>query len=108
MFYLRNWYRFSAILLALRKACFDESILPTYFELINPDQHYAVFRARMKAQPGLPFLFPYVQQYTLYGEAVVKEVFSFVSYNMDTVLAQSAHPPEKLGSLRSFLAYICG
>lgn len=108
MFHLRNWYRFSTILIALRKACFNESILPTYFELINPDQHYAVFRARMKAQPGLPFLFPYVQQFTLYGEAVVEEVFSFVSYNMDTVLAQSALSTREVGLLRSFLAYICG
>jgi len=108
LLHLRNWYRFSAILLALRRACFDESILLTYFNLINPDQHYAAFRAQMKAQPGLPFLFPYVQQYTLHGDAVLAEVFSFASYNMEAVLAQSGSSTRGLGLLRHFLACICG
>jgi len=108
LLHLRNWYRFSAILLALRRACFDESILLIYFNLINLDQHYAAFRAQMKAQSGLPFLFPYVQQYTLHEDAVLAKVFSFASYNMKAMLAQFDFFIRELELLRHFLACICG
>ena len=58
----------------------------------------------MKAQPGLPFLFPYVQEYTMHGEAVVGEVFSFTSCNVEAVLAQPGSSTREV----EFLACIYG
>lgn len=44
--------------------------------------NYAVCRAEMRARPGLPFLFPLFREYCSNGDAVLREVFSFVSYDM--------------------------
>ena len=62
----------------------------------------------MKAQSRLLFLFPYVQQHIRYEEVVVAKVFSFASYDMESVLAQSGSSTREVGLLRSFLAGICG
>ncbi|KAL9124562.1 MAG: hypothetical protein Q9217_006116 [Psora testacea] len=90
LFRLRNWYRFSALLVALREAHFDESTLPSYFDLLDPSDDFTNFRAHMAAQPGLPFLLPYVKRYAVRGEEVViADVFQFLLYNPEAVLALS-------------------
>lgn len=81
LFHLRNWYRFSALLITLREARFDESTLPSYFDLLDPSGNFAAFRAHMAAQPRLPFLLPYVKPYAVRGEeSVVGEAFQFLLY----------------------------
>ena len=58
----------------------------------------------MAAQPGLPFLLPYVKHYAVRGEEfVVGEVFQFLLYNPDAVLAQSGRSTREHRFLRYFL-----
>ncbi len=109
LFRLRNWYRFSALLIALREAHFDESTLPSYFDLLDPNNNFAAFRAHMAAQPGLPFLLPYVKQYAIRGEeTALGEVFQFLLYNPEAVLAQSGCSTRDYGVLRYLLPCIYG
>jgi len=70
-----------------QRACSDDF---AYSDLISSSGNYAICRAQMKARPGLPFLFPYLREYSNCGDAVMGEVFSFVSYRMEAALAQSA------------------
>jgi len=60
----------------------------------------------MALQPGLPFLLPYVRQYTLLGEAILRDVFSFASYSPEAVLAQFYSSRIESGFLHRFLACI--
>jgi len=108
MFHLRNWHHLAAILMALRKADYDVSASPNLCNLLlRKDNDYAAFRAHMKAQPGLPFLGPYQQQYTIDGEATLGEVFSFTSYNLEG-LAQSGSSTGVIRVLHRLLRRIFG
>ncbi len=107
MFHLCNWYHLAAILAALPITRFDESTSPNLFGLLLPKGNYAVFRARMKAQPGLPFLPPYQRQYTIDGKATLSEVFTFASYDLE-IMAQYGSSTRGNGILPYFLRCITG
>ncbi|KAG8529799.1 uncharacterized protein KY384_005280 [Bacidia gigantensis] len=94
----RNWHRLAAIVHGQKQAGADSP----HYSLINPNGNYMVFRAEMRRRPGLPFLTPYLTQYTNAERLDPIEAFSFVSYNMEAAFAQSVHRP---GALRNFVAY---
>ena len=82
----------------------DESTLPNYFGLLDPSDNFAAFRAHMAAQPGLPFVLPYVKHYAFRGEeTVVGEAFQFLLYTPEAVLAQPGCSTREQGFLRYIL-----